>query len=170
MLGRQFVFTSLIAAASVAFVAGCGSEKAPPIAGSPSSPSTAAETAEAHAHGHGSGPHDGTLADWGGGKYHVEFTVDHDKQEATVYVLGDDEKSPSPIKADKVLLTIVDPSIQVDLLPVPLEGESDGASRFVGKHEGLGTVQEFQGTISGEIEGTPFAGDFKEEPHGDHAH
>ena len=30
-----------------------------------------------HGHSHGAGPHDGTLADWGGGKYHVEFTVDH---------------------------------------------------------------------------------------------
>jgi hypothetical protein len=33
-------------------------------------------------HEHGAGPHGGTLADWGGGKYHVEFTVDHDAKEA----------------------------------------------------------------------------------------
>jgi hypothetical protein len=55
-----------------------------------------------HAHsGHGAGPHDGTMADWGGGKYHVEFTVDHDKKEATVYLVGSDEKSASPIKATR---------------------------------------------------------------------
>ena len=124
-----------------------------------------------HAHAHGTGPHDGTLADWGGGKYHVEFTVSHDKQEATVYVLGSDEKSPAPIKADKVLLTIAAPELMAELLPVPLEGETDGlCSRFVGKHEKLGIVQEYAGTMSAEIEGTPYTGDFKEEAHDAHDH
>src|SRR3954467_12372621 len=41
---------------------------------------------------HGGGPRGGAVADWGGGQYHVEFTVDHPKQEATVYILGGDEK------------------------------------------------------------------------------
>jgi hypothetical protein len=121
------------------------------------------------AHTHGAGPHEGTVADWGGGKYHVEFTVDHEKQEATVYVLGSDEKTPAPIKtADgKLLLTIKQPAFQVELISQPLDGESDDkSSRFVGKNEKLGVVQEFAGTISGEVEGTPYAGDFKEEPHG----
>jgi hypothetical protein len=35
----------------------------------------------------------------------------------------------------------------------------------VGTHDSLGVVQEFSGTISGEIDGTPYSGDFKEEPH-----
>ena len=79
-----------------------------------------------------------------------------------VYVLGSDEKSPAPIKTDTVLLSIGDP----ELLPVPLEGETDGvSSRFVGKHEKLGIVQEYAGTMSAEIEGTPYTGDFKEEAH-----
>jgi len=48
---------------------------------------------------------------------------------------------------------------------VPLDGEPQGkSSRFVGKHERLGKEQEFAGTVSGEIEGKPYAGDFKEEP------
>ena len=125
-----------------------------------------------HGNGHGAGPHEGTLADWGGGKYHVEFTVDHDKQEATVYVLGSDEKSPAPIKTDKVLLSIGDPELMAELLPVPLEGETDGlSSRFVGKHENLGIVQEYAGTMSAEIEGTPYTGDFKESADGhEHGH
>ena len=122
-------------------------------------------------HGHGAGPHDGTLADWGGGKFHVEFTVDHEKKEATVYVLGDDEKTATPVKADKLLLSITDPKFQTELLPVPLEGETDGrSSRFVGRHENLGIVKEFAGTLSAEVDGTPYAGDFKEEPHGEHDH
>lgn len=130
--------------------------------------------AEGHTHGgHGAGPHEGTLADWGGGKYHVEFTVDHDKKKATVYVLGSDEKTPAPVKtADrKLLLSITEPAFQVELTASPLEGEAEGtASRFVGTHDSLGIVKEFAGTISGDVEGTPYAGEFKEEPHGEHEH
>ena len=66
-------------------------------------------------HGHGIGPHDGTIADWGGGKFHVEFTVDHEKQQATVYVLGSDEKTATPIDAESIALSITDPQMQVTL-------------------------------------------------------
>lgn len=117
-------------------------------------------------HSHGAGPHLGTIADWGGGTYHVEFTVDHAKKEATVYVLGTDEKTPTPVKSESILLTIKDPTLQIDLLPVPMEGESDGkSSRFVGTHEALATVAEFEGTISAVVDGTPYSGNFKEERH-----
>lgn len=121
---------------------------------------------EEEGHSHGAGPHDGTLADWGGGDYHVEFTVDHDKQEATVYVLGDDAKSPSPIQSEEIQLSIVDPAIDVALTASPQEGDPEGAaSRFVGNHEDLGIVQEYEGTISGVIDGTPYSGNFKEVAH-----
>lgn len=116
---------------------------------------------------HGAGPHGGTLADWGGGKYHVEFTVDHDKKEATVYILGADEKTPVPIKTEdgKLLVTINDPKFQVMLDPAPQMGDPEGkASRFTGKHDNLGKVQEFAGTMSAKVEGTPYTGKFKEEP------
>ena len=66
-----------------------------------------------------------------------------------------------------MLLSIGDPELMAELLPVPLEGETDGlSSRFVGTHEKLGIVQEYAGTMSAEIEGTPYTGDFKEEAHG----
>ena len=121
--------------------------------------------------GHGAGPHDGTVADWGGGKYHVEFTVDHAKQEGTVYILGADEKTPVFIAAESIEMTILDPVIHVSLKATPQDGDKTGtASRFVGTHEKLGIVQEYAGTISGVIDGTPYSGDFKEEPHGDHKH
>jgi len=153
---------------------GCDSGKQPAPQTTTTTAASTTPGKDDHGHaGHGAGPHEGTLADWGGGKYHVEFTVDHDKQEATVYVLGSDEKTPSPIKATdgKLLLSIKEPSFQVDLAAMPLDGEAEGtASRFVGKHESLGKVQEFSGTISGEVEGTPYAGDFQEEPHGAHDH
>ena len=70
----------------------------------------------------------------------------------------------------KLLLTITDPAMQVELTPQPLEGETDGKSScYVGKHEKLGTVMEYAGTISGDVEGTPYAAEFKEEAHG-HEH
>lgn len=117
-------------------------------------------------HGHGTGPHDGTIADWGGGKYHVEFTVDHDKTQATAYVLGGDEKTPAPIDADTIELNIVDPEMTVILNASPEEGDPDGkASRFIGTHEKLGVVQEYEGSMTGVIDGTPYTGDFKEEAH-----
>lgn len=148
-------------ALAVMFVAGCSSE-------TPSVKPGAQASSEGHSHG--TGPHGGSIADWGGGKFHVEFTVDHDMKQATVYVLGGDAKSASPIKSDKLLLSITDPQFQVELLTTPLDGESAGASsRFVGQHDNLGKVQEFAGTISGEVDGKPYAGDFKEEPEG-HGH
>lgn len=165
--------SGVLTAVSLSWIVGC--QPSAPTAKT-SSPAKIAhgtdhkEEDPAHA-GHGAGPHDGTLADWGGGKYHVEFTVDHDKKEATVYLLGNDEKSPSPIKADKILLTIKKPQFQVELAAKPLDGEANGnSSRFVGVHESLGVVQEFAGTIIGEIDGTPYSGEFVEEAHTGHDH
>lgn len=172
-----------VTVATTLFVAGCVPTPAPkaPVAtdrqvakSDHDHPHKEGEADHAHphkkegGHSHGAGPHHGTLADWGGGKYHVEFTIDHEKQEATVYILGTDEKTAVPIKTTdgKLLLTISEPKFQTDLVAQPLDGEKDGASsRFVGKHESLGKVQEFEGTISAEVDGTPFTGDFKEEPH-----
>jgi hypothetical protein len=132
-------------------------------------PSTPDDAGHDHAdghHDHGAGPHDGTLSDWGGGKYHVEFTVDHDKKESIVYVLDGDENSPFPIQVDTLLLSIEDPEFQVELKAKPLDGEPEGrSSRFVGTHDSLGIVKEFQGTISGKVDGTPYFGKFQEEPH-----
>ena len=54
---------------------------------------------------------------------------------------------------------------------MPQDGDPKGkASRFVATHDSLGKEQEFEGTVSGEIDGKPYAGDFKEEPHADHKH
>ena len=160
---------SLAAIGTLTFAIGCGGSSQPAISGTPESSPQAAEHAP-HA-GHGTGPHEGTLADWGGGKYHVEFTVDHDKQEGTVYVLGDDEKTASPITSPEIQLIISDPPMQVTLKAAPQEGDPEGSSsRFVGNHESLGVVQEYAGTISGVVDDTPYSGDFQEEPHGTHAH
>lgn len=163
---RQHLIATVVL---VVVAAGC-QPSAPPATTAPASPTVTASKEGLAGHGHGAGPHEGTLADWGGGKYHVEFTVDHEKQTTTVYVFGSDEKTPAPIKATdgKLLLTISEPAFQVELNAKPLDGEAEEkSSRFVGKNEKLGVVQEFAGTISGDVDGTPYAGDFKEEPQTD---
>lgn len=164
-LHTLFAFTSAVCL--IGFV-GCSEQTASPTAETAAS---ADDHGHEHAedseeHGHGAGPHDGTLADWGGGKYHVEFTVDHDKQEGTVFVLGGDEKTPTPIKADEIQLSITEPEMQVTLKAAPQEGDPAGtASRFVGNHEKLGIVQEYAGSITGVIDETPYSGDFVEVAH-----
>ena len=68
------------------------------------------------------------------------------------------------IDASEIELSISDPAMQVTLKAAPQEIDPAGqASRFVGNHEKLGVVQEYAGTISGVIDGTPYSGDFKEE-------
>ena len=170
MLGSLVVmlrFLALCTYCAMLFgMAGCGKTPTP----SPVSPDVSGSTDHGHAH-HGAGPHGGTLTDWGGGAYHVEFTVDHDQQEVTVYLLGDDGKTPSPIKADEIQLSINDPTCQVTLKAASQEGDPEGStSRFIGKHESLGVVREFAGTITGVVDGTPYSGDFQEEAHGAHNH
>ena len=160
-------FLAVVGISAVALLSGCGGSEQPaetPPAKPAASPP--GDAGHGHDHDHGAGPHEGTLVDWGGGKYHVEFTVDHDKKEAVVYILGGDEKTPVPIKSATLLLSIKDPNFQVELKARPLDGEPDGmSSRFLATHDSLGMVQEFQGTISGEVDGTPYVGEFEEEAH-----
>lgn len=169
--------TTLVTVLGLVAVVGCQPQ--------PPAPDTTKQEAGEHNHdheghehhgegyAHGAGPHGGIIADWGGGKYHVEFVVDHDKQQATVYVLGNDEKTLTPVKTTEgtVLLTINEPAFQVTLTPEPLEGDPEGkASRYIGTHEHLGIVREFSGSIIAEVDGVPYAGDFKEEAHEEHDH
>jgi hypothetical protein len=65
-----------------------------------------------------------------------------------------------------MLLSIKSPAFQVELKPLKQAGDPEGsASAFSGKHEKLGKEQEFEGTVSVEIDGKPYAGDFKEVAH-----
>lgn len=169
MRTTQFIFPSVAVLLSASLIVGCQDKAVNQPTAQQSGKPSATQPDQRHkveGHGHGSGPHDGTIADWGGGKYHVEFTVDHDKKEATVYVLGSDEKTPEPISSESLLLTIKEPEMQVELQPAPMDGESGGkSSRYVGTHAGLATVMEYEGTMSAEVDGTPYAGNFKEEAH-----
>lgn len=176
---RSIGFSAAALLATAIHSLGCSPAPSPPRAPAKTAAAKDRDHAHDHAHDHddhhdhGAGPHGGTIADWGGGRYHVEFTVDHDSKEAVIYVLGSDEKTAAPVRATDgpLLLTIREPAFQVQLLAQPLAGEADGrSSRYAGTHPGFGVVREFAGTISGEVEGTPYAGQFAETSHGDHAH
>lgn len=148
-------------------VAGCN-KGGTPAAKNAADAKKGAKKVDGHDHPH-EGPHDGALAEWGNEEFHVEFTVDHKKQEARVYVLGPDAKKAAPIKSGKIMLSIKDPVIQIDLKPEPQKDDPAGsASVFVGKHEKLGIERDFAGTLSGEVNGKPYAGDFKEDEHAGH--
>ena len=145
-----------------ALVVGCGQPAA--------QPSKAPEKKDDHDdHEHGPGPHGGTVFDFG--KYHGEFTVDHATKTATVYILdGKRAKNAEPIAAAKLLVSIKSPAFQVEAVAAADDGHPAGkASRFVAKHDHFGKEQEFEGTVSVEVDGKPYAGDFKEEKH-DHDH
>jgi hypothetical protein len=114
-------------------------------------------------HSHGAGPHGGVVADWGGGKYHVEIVFDHAAQTATAFVLGGDEKTPVPIDAATIEITLKDPAVSIVLkAEPPADGAAGKASKFVGIDSAFGKVQEFEGAITGVIDGTPYTGEFKE--------
>jgi hypothetical protein len=119
-------------------------------------------------HAHGKGPNGGVVFDLG--KYHAEFTVDHGKKECTIFILGDDEKTPTPVAAKELTLNTKAtktedgkpvPPMTIKLLP---KDESGGkATKFVGTDPGLGHVADFSGTVLGEIDGKPSQGEFMED-------
>lgn len=119
-------------------------------------------------HSHGKGPNGGVVFDFGA--LHAEFTVDHDRKECTIVVLGEDEKTPAPVatreftvktKETKAKDGKVVPPMTIKLKPAD---EKDGkATKFVGSDPGLGNVADFEGTVVGELEGKGAQGSFKEE-------
>jgi len=155
----------VLALALLAFVAGCGKK---PLQSEVDTKKVAADAKAAsktaqHEHDdeHGAGPHGGTIVEFG--KIHAEFTVDHAKKQATVYVLSGDLKKAVPLTSDKLVLSIRTPAFTVDMKPMPLDGEAKGSSsRFTATHNNFGKEQEFEGTVSADVDGKPYSGDFKE--------
>lgn len=118
-----------------------------------------------HAHGHG--PNGGVVFDLG--KYHAEFTVDHGKKKCMILVLGDDEKTPTPVATKELTLNTKETKTKEGKSVAPMtikmlsKDETGGkASDFVGNDPGLGNVADFEGTVLGEIDGKPSQGTFKE--------
>lgn len=164
MTTQKFLAAYLLTAGLM--VAGCGQ---PAPTSQKADPKAATKGGGEENHDHDEGPHGGTVMDFG--KYHAEFTVDHKAKAATVYILDGKVKNAVPVAAAKLLLSIKAPSFQTDLVAAPQDGDPKGkASRFVAKHDNFGKEQEFEGILSGEVDGKQYAVEFKEEAHKDHKH
>lgn len=143
---------------AVLAAAGCGGGAGTPVASPKPGPAK---------HEHGKGPNGGVVFDLG--KYHAEFTVDHDKKQCTILMLGDDEQTVTPVVAKELKVTTKPtktkegkevPALTITLKPTD---EKDGkAAKFTGDDPGLGNVAEFAGTVAGVIDGKPASESFQE--------
>lgn len=168
---KKLLGVALLAVAVTA--TGCGPTATTPTKAGDPKGVTPPKADDHEDHDHGPGPHGGTIIEFG--KHHAEFCVDHDKKQVTIYILSGNLKKAVPIPAEKLLLSIKSPQFQVDVKASPLEGEPKGqSSRFVATHDNFGKEQDFEGTLSGEIEGKPYLGDFRhkhsEDEHKGHDH
>jgi len=148
----------------LAVLTGCGDKPKTQPSASTATPGAATPkpgSEEKDDHDHGAGPHKGTIGEFG--SKHIEFVVNHDTKEATIYILGGDAVKPSPIKAEKITLTIKEPAFKVELKAVPDKDDPAGkASRFVGKDDRFGVKQEFAGEVDALDDTKPYHGDFEE--------
>lgn len=113
-------------------------------------------------HAHGVGPHGGVIADWGGGKFHVELIFDQTNKSATAFILGTDEKTPVSIDAKTIEVSLKQPAVSITLTAEAQSTDQAGkASKFVGSSDELGTTASPAGAITGVVDGTPYTGEFK---------
>jgi hypothetical protein len=145
-----------LAAFTVLGLAGCPKVDKPPAGGGQQ---------KAHDHEH-EAPHGGLLAEWGDHEYHAEFTVDPAKKEATVYILdGNARKAPKGVKGEDIknVRVIVKKPMEatIELKHDPAKS-GEGGIAFVGTHDKLDAKGNYQGEITGEMNGKPYQGDFPE--------
>jgi hypothetical protein len=167
MMYAKTLFLGLLVSSLV--FAGCSGDGKTPKNGDTAGADTGSDTgdnAEDHAP-HGAGPNGGVVFDLG--KYHAEFTVDHPQQECMILVLGDDEKTPTPVAATEFTLTTKETKTEdgkavapMTIKMLPQDAQDGKATRFVGTDPGIGNVADFAGTVIGEIDGKPSQGEFQE--------
>jgi hypothetical protein len=115
---------------------------------------------------HANGPHGGTVFDFGGGALHAELTIDPKTRDVTVFILDGSAKKANPIKSETLRLSLRSPAVQLELKAMPLETDPQGeSSRFAGQHVTIDPKKSIDGTLSGSVDGKPYAGDFKKLPH-----
>ncbi|QDU59596.1 hypothetical protein Pan216_04270 [Planctomycetes bacterium Pan216] len=123
---------------------------------------------------HGAGPNGGVVFDLG--KHHAEFTVDHPKKECMILILGTDEKTPTPVATEELVLTTKETKTEDGTIVAPMtikmlpkDGKEGKATTFVGTDPGIGNIADFDGTVLAMIDGKPSQGEFSES-HGSAGH
>ena len=129
-----------------------------------------------HDHEHGVGPKGGQVFEIGA--YHAEIVIDRDKKECTLYILGDDQKSPAQLSAKELSFATkagkahdgkAVPAMSFKLLPK--DAANGKASQFVGGDPGLGVDAELEVFIVGEVDGKAASGKVHvKDEHDDHDH
>lgn len=186
-LARRSAWTWMLFAAGTLALGACKNDAKP----APGAQSGAAEEGGAHeghgheesgheGHDHGAhehGPHEGEIIELGGGKFHAELLHDHDTHTTTVYVLGEDVKTASPIEAQELTVNVVvDGKPQQFKLPaVPESSDPAGkSSKFELADEALCTALDTEGAkarLSAQVGGQALTGDVPEHGHeGDEGH
>lgn len=150
-------------------LAGCGPEPRPGPKRPKAEGAKQDREKEEEDHSHGPGPHGGRVADWAGGKYHIELVVDREKKTARVYVLDGRAKKAMPLKLKDGQLTMAVTEHQgkeaftVPLKAQPQKNDPEGASSlYVGTHEQFGVERGLYGTVTGEMGGRSYSGDYEE--------
>lgn len=124
-----------------------------------------------HAHAHAA-PHDGALAELGEHQGHVEFVLDAEAGELTLYVLDDSAEDGvrSATETVDVEITAGAETFTLSLASQAnaLSGETVGdSSVFVGRHDSLVGAEEFTATIAAlEFKGATFEDVAVPYPHG----
>jgi hypothetical protein len=161
----------LVVSATVMLAGGCSRDK-PKVVNGKTANGKKQDGKTPHVHDHPDhGPHGGALAEWGEEEYHAEFTVDHAKKQATVYILDGSAKKAAPIAAETINLTLTHakPAVEITLKADPDKDDPKGkSSRFVGTHDKLGEERPFEGEISAKIDDKPYTGSFHEEEEDEH--
>lgn len=118
------------------------------------------------------GPHEGCLIEWGGDSLHGEFTVDHAKKEAIVYILDDTATKAGNVKPEEItdLVLVIKnatPPATIQLKHDPMRSDAKGIA-FAGTHESLAKEMEYKGELSGKVKGVPYSASFAEKAEHEH--
>ena len=130
-----------------------------------------------HGHSHDAeGPHGGHVIEIGEEVAHLEVTMGEDRT-ITVYVLGADIETPSPVAVTDVIFELEgenDEETELELTPMPLEGEEEGTSSvFVVKAEtvpeAIDDIEKLHGHVHITIDGKEYEGELAHD-HDEHGH
>lgn len=128
-------------------------------------------------HDHSAGPHGGSIVELGDEEYHAEVVVDGKSHTLRVYLFGTDAKTPAPIAAAEVTVTVEDgPKLSLKAAPQTGDGEGKSSLFELSDETAVGAIAKagfLHGSLQLETDGKPYRGDidahFDGTAHDDHA-
>ena len=155
----SFTRRAALLAAGLVLSTGCGTPPAP------TPPDTKPEK-PAHSHPTTGPVRGGAIGEWGEEDYHLEVVPDRAAGTITAYVLDGTVTKVTAVSAKTLTLSLTaTPPVTIPLEPKPQDGDEAGrSSRFVGTHDALKKPDLFSGSVSGEVDGKKYTGEFREKP------